>query len=186
MTNIFFDMEFTGLHKGTTPISIGLVTEYGRKFYAEFTDYDRNQVNDWIKENVISNLKFKGNVISPIELDDTTIVSGSIEMVKNALRKWISQFEKIQFISDVCHYDFVLLVDLLAEDAIQLPDNVTPACFDINTMIAESRAITLQEAFDLSREDLVKEHNISNEENKHNAMYDAMVIKQIYYDFTCH
>lgn len=35
---IFFDTEFTGLHKDTTLISIGLVSETGEKFYAEFDD----------------------------------------------------------------------------------------------------------------------------------------------------
>jgi len=36
MTRIFFDTEFTGLHKDTTLISIGLIAEDGRTFYAEF------------------------------------------------------------------------------------------------------------------------------------------------------
>jgi DNA polymerase III epsilon subunit-like protein len=36
---IFFDTEFTGLHKDTTLISIGLVSEDNRKFYAELIDY---------------------------------------------------------------------------------------------------------------------------------------------------
>ena len=53
---LFFDMEFTGLHKETTPISLGIVSEDGKTFYAEFTDYDESQCNDWIKENVIYNL----------------------------------------------------------------------------------------------------------------------------------
>jgi hypothetical protein len=38
-TKIFFDTEFTGLHQGTTLISIGLISECGKTFYAEFTDY---------------------------------------------------------------------------------------------------------------------------------------------------
>ena len=54
--NIYFDTEFTGLHKDTTLISIGLVTENGDTFYAEFDDYDKTQCNDWIQENVINNL----------------------------------------------------------------------------------------------------------------------------------
>ena len=36
---IFFDTEFTGLHKDTSLISIGLVDEDGKTFYAEFLDY---------------------------------------------------------------------------------------------------------------------------------------------------
>jgi DNA polymerase III epsilon subunit-like protein len=33
-TKIFFDTEFTGLHQKTTLISIGLVSECGKTFYA--------------------------------------------------------------------------------------------------------------------------------------------------------
>ena len=43
---IFFDTEFTGLHKGTELISIGMVDEVGRTFYAEFNDYDKNQIEE--------------------------------------------------------------------------------------------------------------------------------------------
>lgn len=55
-TKVFLDTEFTGLHKNTTLISIGLVSECGKTFYAEFTDYDRSQVDEWIQTNVINNL----------------------------------------------------------------------------------------------------------------------------------
>lgn len=50
---VFFDTEFTGLHQGTTLISIGLVAESGEEFYAEFNDYDASQINDWIDINVL-------------------------------------------------------------------------------------------------------------------------------------
>jgi hypothetical protein len=56
MTKVFFDTEFTGLHQGTTLISIGLVAETGETFYAELSDYDQTQVDDWLRENVISKL----------------------------------------------------------------------------------------------------------------------------------
>ena len=49
--NLFFDTEFTGLHAGTTLVSIGIVAENGKKFYAEFSDYDESQCaetyNSW-------------------------------------------------------------------------------------------------------------------------------------------
>lgn len=42
---VFFDTEFTGLHQKTTLISIGLISEDGKTFYAELTDYDQTQVD---------------------------------------------------------------------------------------------------------------------------------------------
>jgi len=53
---IFFDTKFTGLHKNTTLISIGIVAEDGNTFYAELTDYDNNQIDNGIQYNVIDNL----------------------------------------------------------------------------------------------------------------------------------
>ena len=48
MRKIFFDTEFTGLHQNTTLVSIGLVSDEGERFYAELTDYDETQCDDWI------------------------------------------------------------------------------------------------------------------------------------------
>ena len=53
-TKIFFDTEFTGLHQRTTLISIGLIADLGlgkgtKSFYAELTDYDQSQVDEWIQ-----------------------------------------------------------------------------------------------------------------------------------------
>jgi len=58
-TKIFFDTEFTGLHQNTTLISLGMISECGKTFYAEFTDYDKSQVDDWIRENVVEKLVLK-------------------------------------------------------------------------------------------------------------------------------
>jgi hypothetical protein len=57
-TKLFLDTEFTGLHQRTTLISIGIISECGKTFYAELSDYDLTQVDDWIQQNVIKNLIF--------------------------------------------------------------------------------------------------------------------------------
>ena len=51
---LFFDTEFTGLQKDTTLISLGVVAEDGSCFYGKFTDYNQEQVNDWIEDNVLA------------------------------------------------------------------------------------------------------------------------------------
>lgn len=40
---VYYDAEFTGLNRNTDLISIGLVSEYGNYFYAEFIDYDKTR-----------------------------------------------------------------------------------------------------------------------------------------------
>lgn len=182
---LFFDAEFTGLHKDTTLISLGIVSEDGIKFYAEFCDYDRNQCNDWINKNVMKNLFWNYTENFSHANDDGTLVEikGNKENVHQKLHKWISQFDSVQFVSDVCHYDFVLLIDLLTNGgtALDLPENISPVCIDLNPSIAFCYGISDKAAFDKSREEIVMElcgHEV--EGKKHNALYDAEVIKAIF------
>ena len=185
---LFYDFEMTGLHKNTTPISIGIVSEDGKKFYAEFTDYDESQCNDWIKENVIKNLKLAGMGVGVSDTDENPplrIVMGDKRYIRQEANEWLRQFNKIQFVSDVCHYDFVLLIDLLTNGgtALDLPENISAVCHDLNMDIARHFHVSDREAFDMSREkimnDLCKTEDIVTG-NKHNSLYDAEVIKAIY------
>lgn len=180
---LFFDMEFTGLRKNTTPISIGIVSEDGKKFYAEFTDYDESQCNDWITENVTSELMYDTEKWHEGFADRQT--HGIKKIISYALKDWIQQFKTIQFVSDVCHYDFILLIDLLTNGgtALDLPENISAVCHDLNMDIARRFHVLDREAFDMSREkimnDLCKTEDIVTG-NKHNSLYDAEVIKAIY------
>ena len=71
-TRVFYDAEFTGLHRDTTLISIGLYCpEYGCYFYGEFNDYDESQVDDWIREHVLENLIMVGHEAAPYILHKT-------------------------------------------------------------------------------------------------------------------
>lgn len=181
--NLFFDCEFTGLHKDTTLVSIGIVAENGKKFYAEFSDYDESQCDDWIKENVLKHTILEGNEVLAKRLgedSDTTVVLGSKADIRYELGEWLKQFDGVQFVSDVCHYDMVLMIDIFG-GAFDLPKNVSAVCHDINQDIAKHYGISEKEAFDKSREEIASElcaEFIAGD--KHNALYDAEVIKAIY------
>ena len=97
---IFFDTEFTGLQKDTTLISIGCIDENERTFYAELTDYDKKQVNDWIQENVIDNLTLGKKPDIKIENDNYEIV-GNKKAVAKALKEWLEDYDDVQLVSDV-------------------------------------------------------------------------------------
>ena len=180
---LFFDMEFSGLHKNTTPISIGIVSEDGKTFYAEFTDYDESQCDDWIKENVISELLYDTEKwyegIADSQMHDNK------QAISYALKDWLQQFDEIQFVSDVSHYDFVLLIDLLTNGgtALDLPENISAVCHDLNMDIARHFRVSDLEAFDMNREQIVNDlcdpEDIMTGE-KHNSLYDAQIIKTIY------
>ena len=181
---VFFDTEFTGLQKSTSLISIGLVSENGKHFYAEFNDYNEFQVNDWIKENVINHLYCKTN--DKQNIFGSNYHYGDKYKIANELREWLKQFDYVELYSDVCHYDMVLLIDLFGS-AQDLPENVCPACYDINQDIKEYFNLsTLQQAFDMSREDILGNLNIHINGEKHNAIYDAIVIAAIYNNIHSH
>ena len=173
---IFFDTEFTGLHKDTTLISIGCTDENGRSFYAELTDYDRNQCDEWIEKNVIANLTLGGKPGIKIDGDEWTIC-GNRKAVAKAFLEWTEDYESVELVSDVSHYDMVLFISLFGT-AFDLPDKICPCCHDINQDIATYFGISEKEAFDYTREDIVKDVPVEGE--KHNSLYDAKVIKAIY------
>ena len=168
MINLYFDAEFTGLHKDTTLISIGIVSASGESFYAELNDFADYQITPWIEE--------KGENKELAELldkENTVFVVGSKYEVRESLLEWLKHFESdIQFVSDVSHYDFVLLVDLLASSALELPNCISASCHDINQDIARVLRISEKEAFDLSREQLLTKLGKSLPKGvKHNALY---------------
>lgn len=213
-TKIFFDTEFTGLRKDTTLISIGLISECGKKFYAELTDYDQSQVDEWIKENVISKLTLThhikktnssweqwpgadlGRTENALSLalkmrDVKEIPSieciGQKAMVADRLKKWLSQFEHVEMWSDCLSHDWVLFCDLFG-GAMEIPKNIYYIPFDLSTLFKlkgidpdvnrEGFATTVRTAsgelifFD--------EKGLIIDAQKHNALWDAKVIKMCY------
>lgn len=211
--NLYFDTEFTGLVPGTTLISLGIVSENGYKFYAEFTDYDESICDDWIKENVIENLWLFPNEkdFPKFDFDDeghTWYCKGDTKFIKARLLIWLEQVSEacyeiyddgvvvtcgnlVQFVSDVCHYDFYLLQNQVFGGAFKMPDNINPVCYDICQDINRwscmgvnknyNTAHNMHNAFDISRERLVEDALLELPKGrKHNALYDAEVIKILY------
>jgi hypothetical protein len=172
---LFFDSEFTGLRQNTTLISLGIVAEDGRAFYAEFTDYDKSQVDDWLETNVIAHLKYpKDAPHNSTAMNGWTFeVVGDKEFVKNELVKWLnligSPDQQFQMVSDHSAYDWMLFCDLFG-DAFGIPKCIYYIPLDICTMFYD---YGIDE--DISREKFTKDTQI--EGVKHNALYDARVIK---------
>lgn len=194
---IYFDCEFTGLQKETDLISIGLVDAEGKTFYAEFTDYRKEliQDKDWFEEHIFNNLKHPDTVLE----GDNWTIEGTKEEVRKQFMFWLDERCKdhiVQFVSDVCHFDFVLLMDLISagKGALAVPSNlISPVCVDVNMDIATSikrdpdanntNFVPARVAFDITREDLAKQFNSSftfDESDKHNALHDAKVIREIH------
>lgn len=185
---IFFDTEFTGLHQNTTLISIGLVSEDNRTFYAELNDYDVLQCDDWIKEHAIDNLvmkppkpgeeeyyhawRSKDNPLGQDIYNGYSVqLRGDKNTIKNELELWLSQFGDVEMWSDCLSYDWVLFNQLYGH-AFKIPVNVYYIPFDICTMFKLKGVDP-----DVNREVFADVENVNL---KHNSLWDARVIKMCY------
>ena len=182
---IFLDSEFTGLHQNTTLISLALIDENDRYFYAEFIDYDRNQVDGWLKENVLYNLilpylsnfhdtnEIKPSLEPYIYICDENMsveISSTTDIIKTELEKWLSIYNNIEIWSDCLSYDWMLFNQLWGH-AFNLPKNIYYIPFDLSTYF-KVKGIDP----DINREQFAKLQS----DKKHNALWDAKVIKACY------
>lgn len=185
-TKIFFDCEFTGLHQNTTLISIGLVSECGKTFYAELTDYDKSQIDEWLQTNVIDNLllqKYEEGFYEPgsnVNLAQWN-VKGNTEYIKYNLEKWLSKFEGIEIWSDCLSYDWVLFNQIWGH-AFNIPKNVYYIPMDLSTLFY-AKGIDA----DINREEFCNGMVEVNDAQswgaggkKHNALWDAYVIRECF------
>lgn len=204
--NVYFDTEFTGL-EGSDPdlISIGMISEDGHKFYAEFTDYDEKRINPWVVDNVLAYLRDPNTddyCYSEMAWDPNSAIGetqsyvhGNRRYICDKLEDWFSYVstdletgepKDIVLVGDVCYYDMYLLCNKVFNGSFDLPENLIPACYDICQDIAKLMPHdSMLDAFNATREDLCKAFNqLSRCElpkgEKHNALYDAEVIKAIY------
>lgn len=184
-------------------------------FYAEFSDFDLNRCDDWVKENVVGKLHLRNKPEKChmyVDQDNCQMIDNS-GSISNRLLKWLSQFSdcNIQFVCDCGTFDWYWMLQLLAkwegkytdqeEDGYfekvstglpKLPDNISPVPEDLNDLIAHKKGISVREAFELNREELVfaglnfryeligtcARLNTSNP--THHALWDAKVIKEVY------
>jgi hypothetical protein len=186
---IFFDTEFTGLHQGTTLISIGMIAEDGRELYCELNDYDKTQIDDWLQKNVIDNLLYseppqgqdeyfkasrtKENPIgNDLYQSYSVTFRGSTNDLKNEIERWISQFDKVEIWSDCLSYDWVLFNQIFGH-AFNIPKAIYYIPFDLCTLF-KVKGIDP----DVSREEFA---GMTKGSLKHNALWDAKAIRECYF-----
>lgn len=167
---IYFDTEFTGLNLPTTLISIGLISEDGRYFYAEFTDYDKLQVEPWVQKNVIDNLYIDkpGTLLDGKGSFET---KGNSKLIKADLGLFFEQFESVELISDgAIPHDYILIKELF--------DNKLPA----NVKLIKKNLTAEVANFAVKNNDLRLKDVILFDywQRRHNALDDAKAIKKAY------
>lgn len=182
-TKLFYDSEFTGLTQDTSLISLALISETGASLYAEFSDYKREQVDDWLRDNVLQHCQWLNTDSKPFarEVAGTegmhTEIYGDSAHVTTHLRQWLSQFEQIEVWADCPAWDWVLFAQLFG-GALGLPKNIHYMPADISMLFRLNGHDP-----DCDRE---KFAGLSDELDKqaaavkHNALSDARVAKACY------
>jgi hypothetical protein len=147
-----------------------------------------------LEENVIANtwvainnpITSMGEVVSENRWADVHVF-GSSDYIKPFLEEWLSQFEKIVIWSDCLAYDWVLFNQIWGH-AFSIPENVHYIAMDICTVF-EMQGIDP----DISRERFSTDVFSENDEplffdkkgnlletKKHNALWDAFIIRECY------
>lgn len=179
-TRLFLDTEFTGLHQGSTLISLGIIAESGEEFYAEFTDYDTHQLNPWLEENVMKNLTMldKESGYQELKNEKTWRVKGDRLHITQNLRNFLHSFDKIEFWVDYVAYDWVLFCELFG-GSMGLPKNVYYIPFDMPTYLRAHG-----EDPDINREKFVQDYIRKEDGIRHNALWDAKLLRYAYQKLT--
>lgn len=144
---VHFDTEFTTLHLNARLISIGLVADDGREFYAELTDtYEYKHCTEFVHEIVLPQLD-GGNA----EMDSHQLVI--------RLGAWLESFdEPVTMACDSIWYDWDWFTRIFT------PQNTWPANVDHQPMLLElPMAIQIE----------VVEAAFNNGLRQHHALDDA-------------
>lgn len=180
MPKLFADLEFTRLHQKTTAISLGLISEDGNsQFYAEFTDYDKDQIDDWLEANVLNKLLFRDRTTPFIERKNgITEAMGSVSHVlttQGGLLDWLNELSPspLTFASFGLSYDLVIFRELFRLANVARPDKFTHYNYDVSTLFQEHVG---DPSLPYAKENFL---NLEPEQ-KHNALFDAQVARNIY------
>lgn len=209
----FIDCEFIeGFHKPIFGkrrhfidlISIGIVCEDGREYYAISSEFNPKDADNWVKENVISKLPPK-NVFPDTRFNSPRQISESLLWRSNTLiMHQVAAFfgcyrdslfwrapPNIEVYGYYSDYDWVLFCSLFGR-MIDLPKGFPMYCRDLKQMMDEKvSGFTNSDYFThfhqkepLSFEEKLKLYkggpNFPKQDNEHNALADAKWNKSLY------
>ena len=171
MKIIFTDTEFTGEHSKTTLVSAGFVTLDNKKLYITLNDYNKDQVTPWLKKNVLSkiNKKFSINKKEAYQKVSKFFADNS-------------QGQKIQLITAGKTLDLTLIFDLFHQKSPK--KKYMHYLYDLPKYLNHEFHLDIYTLFYLcgysKKINREKFANIKTKNMKHNALYDAMVIRKCF------
>lgn len=127
MKKIFIDTVCVGSEDDLVVISIGLISDCGRTFYAEFNDYVHIS---GLPISVTKNLKY-GGFFQKLEQSGDDIYYKSIRSnIGDRMSNWLDKFGMVE----ICYNDlnnWVLFSEIL-DDSFNYPKNIADLYFDLD------------------------------------------------------
>lgn len=160
----FLDTEFSEKPGTIDLISVALVSEDGREFYAEAIEFDKNTANPWVKENVLPHLWTDQN----LAYAEAFIIDGGKggTLFKKQIASGILEFignDKPEFWGYYADYDWVVFCWIFGA-MIDLPRGWPMYCRDIKQLCDS-----------LGNPELPKSKNM-----EHHALFDARWNKEAF------
>ena len=164
----YLDTEFIEDGKTIDLISIGIIDQNGRTYYAVNRECDFAKANPWVRENVLhpmgiyDSFDIRANPGSPEispRLRETILASRFHETIASEILRFIGSDDEIEFWADYCAYDWVVFCQLYGT-MMDLPKRFPMYCND------------LQQALTTSVADKLPPHT-----DQHHALKDAIWCK---------
>jgi hypothetical protein len=173
-------------------ISIGIYCEDGREYYAVSNEFNPNDADEWVKENVLKKIELdfyrQESTYAKTYYPDSLVLKNfmkwkgkSNKSIANDIYVFCLEGEKTQpmgignpyqpvseFYGYYADYDWVLLCSLFGR-MIDLPKGFPMYCIDLKQMMQE-RGLTKE----------WKQQNCPDPEGEHNALVDAKWNYQLY------
>lgn len=160
----FLDTEFIEIPGSIQLISVGIVAEDGRTFYAENTSFDERMADDWVKENVLRKLKWWPHR-APFKSTSNIYhfeSYGPITWIKDHIIEFVKDDPSPIFYGYFADYDWVIFCWIFGK-MINLPAGFPMYCRDLKQMLDESG-----------------KSKIPKPEDEHNALIDALWNRDLY------
>lgn len=177
----FIDTEFIeGFHKpflGKSRhfidlISIGIVAEDGRTLYRISKEYNYDDADDWVKENVIQPMYLEtvpGDARNRYNINTFHQYYGkSLNGIKHDILEFVKGADKIEFYGYYSDYDWVVFCSLFGR-MIDLPGGFPMYCRDLKQMMDE-RGLDAE----------WRKENCPDPPGEHNAAVDAHWNKKLF------
>ena len=175
--NYFFDCEFCESPGKLVFISMAMIRGDGESIYVESKDFDEDDADDWVKDNVFPHLKwrFKEDPETPVVTKDGhTDVFGTNDEIAAELNKFLSKErdDSPVFWSYYADYDWVAFCQLFGS-MVNLPKHFPMYCKDLKQYLDDFSL------FEHKPEQKGTEHDPMADAEYHKELYDFLVSNSV-------